>query len=267
MVVFGTAWRGRLSWALFQRRELNMVGCGDVLSNNGCRASPPLYRDGVGVGAEDQDKENISSSPSSLSECLPRDQCILYSEVVKFSLPMMALSIFQSQLPKTLLLGTLILLSSLTITVCASPTPSSHFSKLTQTLILRNLFLDVGNSTNTLLTLIPKTYKLTLPWWTTTPGTVQDFLIAFWTVTFAWEKRGSGDKPAGKLKIVRKMYAIVSLFVQSVSGLVHLALNSRKFKFLQVMDTGVEGLGNLFGTRITVLESETVCPGVGHSQH
>ncbi|KAE8441912.1 hypothetical protein EG329_004170 [Mollisiaceae sp. DMI_Dod_QoI] len=123
------------------------------------------------------------------------------------------------------LFGATILLFSFALSVASSPVPESPFHKFAKALIPRDI-LDNGNSTDSLITLEPRTYRLTLPYWTQIPTTVLDFLLAFWTVSFAWEKRGEGEKPAGKFWIAVKLTSFLYLFIQSVSGLIHLAMNA-----------------------------------------
>ncbi|KAF4627372.1 hypothetical protein G7Y89_g10786 [Cudoniella acicularis] len=103
----------------------------------------------------------------------------------------------------------------------------SNTESLADTLSPRNYLTDNGNTTDSLLSLIPVTYKLVLPWWTQIPSTVLDFLLAAWTVTMAWESRGTpkGDKYSPWHKVAHKGMHFIYLSIQSLSGLIHLAIN------------------------------------------
>ncbi|KAE9366567.1 hypothetical protein N431DRAFT_445288 [Stipitochalara longipes BDJ] len=138
----------------------------------------------------------------------------------------MAFSMSLIQPFRDLIFTSAIFISILALTASSTPVSPPSFEKLVNTISPRNAISDYGNTTDTVLHIEPKTYKLTLPWWTQLVGVVGDFLMAFYTVTFAWEKRGSGKPRAGLIKVIHKFASKSYLFVQTFAGFVHLAINS-----------------------------------------
>ena len=140
----------------------------------------------------------------------------------------------------------------LAATASSTPLSPPSFSELVNKVFPRNDISDYGNTTDTVLHLEPKTFKLTLPWWTQLVGASWDFCLAFWTVTFAWERRGSGKKRDGWIKIVSTYFSKSVLFVQTFSGFVHLAINSGKLRVLSEQSCHDKTLLQVEGREIPV---------------
>jgi hypothetical protein len=133
---------------------------------------------------------------------------------------------------RDLIFTSAIFISILAITASSTPVSTPSFKKLANAVFPRNDISDYGNTTDNALHLEPRTYKLSLPWWTQLVGAGIDFCTAFWTVTFAWEMRGSGKPRTGWYKVVQKFFGKSVVFVQTFSGFVHLAINSSKHSMI-----------------------------------
>lgn len=142
----------------------------------------------------------------------------------------MAFSLSRTQPFRDLIFTCAIFIAILAATASSTPLSPPSFSKLVGTVFSRNDIIDYGNTTDTALHLVPKTFKLTLPWWTSLVGASKDFVTAFWTVTFAWEKRGSGKPRSGWIRVFKKFASKSMLFIQTFAGFVHLAINSGMMK-------------------------------------
>ncbi|KAN0092396.1 hypothetical protein V8E51_018243 [Hyaloscypha variabilis] len=140
----------------------------------------------------------------------------------------MAFSMSRIQPFRDLIFTSAIFISILAITASSTPVSTPSFKKLANAVFPRNDISDYGNTTDSALHLEPRTYKLSLPWWTQLVGAGIDFCTAFWTVTFAWEMRGSGKPRTGWYKVVQKFFGKSVVFVQTFSGFVHLAINSSR---------------------------------------
>jgi hypothetical protein len=98
-----------------------------------------------------------------------------------------------------------------------------------------------SNTTSNLLTADPVSVKLGLPWYTSVPGAVFDFFVAFKSITFDWDKNGGVDAPPKfgvstfvSINFVSQCIGLGYTFIQSFSGFVHILENAHRFNYMRV---------------------------------
>lgn len=103
-----------------------------------------------------------------------------------------------------------------------------------------------SNTVSTLLNAEPVAVKLGLPWWTSLPSGIFDYIIAFKSITFDWDRNGGVEAIGEQLKIstfanirfVSQCVGLAYTFIQGFAGVVHVGLNSHRMKFMRYAGAG-----------------------------
>jgi hypothetical protein len=97
-----------------------------------------------------------------------------------------------------------------------------------------------SNATSTLLIADPVAVKLGPPWYTSIPGAVVDFFVAFKSITFDWDRNEGIDVPPKmgvstlvSFNFISQCIGLAYTFIQSCSGFVHILKNANRFGYVR----------------------------------